>query len=58
MSSMMSVSNATLVDTNILIYTHDPRDRHKREQALFVIDNLIARNQAVLSVQCLTAFWT
>lgn len=54
---MMNVSNAILIDTNILIYAHDPRDRHKRGQALTVLNNLIARDQAVLGTQCLTEFF-
>ncbi len=57
MNSMTSVSNAIPVDTNILIYAHDPRDRYKRGQALFVLNSLIARDQAVLGSQCLTEFF-
>ena len=34
MNSMMNGSNAILVDTNVLIYAYDPRDRDKQEQAI------------------------
>lgn len=57
MNSMTNASNAILIDTNILIYIHDPRDRYKREQALYVVNCLIERNQAVLGTQCLTEFF-
>lgn len=49
--------SAFLVDTNILVYVHDPRDRAKQERALAVLDRLIPGQQAVLSVQCLTEFF-
>ena len=32
MNSMMNASNAILVDTNILIYAYDPRDRDKQDR--------------------------
>ena len=53
---MRNDSNALLVDTNILVYAHDPRDRAKQEQAFRVLDRLISDGRAVLSVQCLTEF--
>lgn len=56
MSSTTSGSSAILVDTNILVYTHDPRDRGKQEQALGLLRTLIAEDRAVISVQCLTEF--
>ena len=46
-----------LVDTNVLVYAHDPRDTRKQERALAVLDRLIPRSEAVLSVQCLTEFF-
>ena len=49
--------SAFLVDTNVLVYAHDPRDRRKQERALEVLDRLIPNGQAVLSVQCLTEFF-
>jgi predicted nucleic acid-binding protein len=49
--------SAFLVDTNVLVYAHDPRDRRKQERALEVFDRLIPDGHAVLSVQCLTEFF-
>ena len=46
-----------LVDSNILIYVHDPRDRPKQERAFEVLDRLIEGRSAVLSVQCLSEFF-
>ena len=48
---------SVLVDTNVLVYTHDPRDREKKRRALEVLDGLIPAELAVLSVQCLTEFY-
>lgn len=47
---------ASLVDTNVLVYAHDPRDRRKQTTANAVLDALFAADQAVVSVQCLTEF--
>lgn len=55
---MRNGSNAFLVDTNVLVYAHDPRDRKKQEQAFRVLDSLISSERAVLSVQCLTEFFS
>ena len=46
-----------LVDTNVLVYSFDPRDRTKQAQAREVIDLLLSNARAVLSVQCLTEFF-
>lgn len=48
---------AFLVDSNVLIYMHDPRDKTKQQQAFDVFNHLIERRSAVLSVQCLTEFF-
>ncbi len=45
-----------LVDSNVLVSVHDPRDHAKQKRALAVLDALIPRGLAVLSVQCLTEF--
>ncbi len=55
---MRTGSSAFLIDTNVLVYAHDPRDRKKQEQAFRVLDNLIGSGRAVLSVQCLTEFFS
>ena len=46
-----------LVDTNVLVYSFDPRDQAKQAQARKVIDLLLGNARAVLSVQCLTEFF-
>ncbi len=55
---MRNGSSAFLIDTNVLVYAHDPRDRKKQEQAFRVLDTLIGSGRAVLSVQCLTEFFS
>lgn len=54
---MTNGSNAFLVDSNILVYAHDPRDLRKQEQAVLILDRLVSGGQAVLSVQCLSEFF-
>ena len=54
---MTNASNAFLVDTNVLVYAHDPRDREKQALAVKVLEQLIPLDLAVLSVQCLTEFF-
>ena len=51
---MTNASADVLVDTNILVYVHDPRDAVKQERALTVLDQLIGRGHVVLSAQCLS----
>jgi predicted nucleic acid-binding protein len=40
------------------VYAHDPRDRKKQEQAFRLLDSLVSSGRAVLSVQCLTEFFS
>ena len=40
------------------MYAHDPRDRKKQDQAFRVLDSLVSSGRAVLSVQCLTEFFS
>jgi predicted nucleic acid-binding protein len=47
-----------LIDTNILIYAYDPRDRAKQRTATSIVEALIAARRAVLSVQCLSEFFS
>lgn len=54
---MTNASNAFLVDTNVLVYAHDPRDSDKQRQAITVLESLVAADMAVLSVQCLSEFF-
>ncbi len=54
---MKNGSGAFLVDTNILVCVHDPRDRFKQERAASVLNVLIRSRQAALSVQCLSEFF-
>lgn len=53
----MTASSALLLDTNVLVYAHGPRDRVKQERALLVLDRLIVSERAVLSAQCLSEFF-
>jgi len=46
-----------LVDTNVLVYSFDPRDRLKQELARQVFAHLARSGRVVLSVQCLTEFF-
>jgi predicted nucleic acid-binding protein len=54
---MRTVSRDILVDTNVLVYTHDVRDRAKQRRAVEVLRALVPTERAVLSVQCLTEFF-
>ena len=54
----MTAGNSTiLIDTNVLVYAHDPRDRRKQERALAVLDRLMNQGRVALSVQCLSEFF-
>jgi predicted nucleic acid-binding protein len=55
---MTSGWHAFLVDTNVLIYAIDPRDRPKQAQALKVLGALVAEQHAAISVQCLSEFFS
>jgi predicted nucleic acid-binding protein len=46
-----------LVDTNVLVYPYDSRDKGKQAQARSVLDIVVLSGRAVLSVQCLTEFF-
>jgi len=55
---MRNGSNATvLVDTNVLVYRHDPRDRVKQDRALEVFRELSRAERALTSAQCLIEFY-
>ena len=45
------------VDSNLLVYAHDPRDRAKQQQARTLLATLTQRPGVALSVQCLTEFF-
>jgi predicted nucleic acid-binding protein len=45
-----------LLDTNILVYTFDPRDIERQEKAIALLIELEARGVGRLSVQCLAEF--
>lgn len=42
-----------LIDTNILVYAHDPSDPEKQDAAIAVIDRTVELESGCLSVQCL-----
>ena len=54
---MTSDSTAFLIDSNVLVYGHDPRDRRKQDIAIALLEGLISRRRAALSVQCLSEFY-
>jgi len=45
-----------LLDTNILIYTFDPRDEARQEQAIAILIKLEEEEKGCLSTQCLSEF--
>ena len=47
---------SVLLDTNILIYTFDPRDEVRQEQAIAILLKFEENQQGCLSVQCLSEF--
>ena len=49
--------SALLVDTNVLVYAYDPRDRKKQEHAQAILGRLVPMDLVVISVQCLTEFF-
>jgi predicted nucleic acid-binding protein len=53
---MTNGSAAILADTNILIYSVDPRDAAKRNKAEWILTRLISDERLVVSTQCLEEF--
>jgi predicted nucleic acid-binding protein len=45
------------LDTNILLYTIDQRERKKRDQALRIVSGLACHGMAVISIQVLQEFY-
>jgi predicted nucleic acid-binding protein len=48
---------AILIDTNLLVYAHDPDNPVKQERAIETLDLLQATGQGRLSAQCLAEFF-
>ena len=48
---------ATLIDTNLLVYAHDPSEGEKAARAIEVLDQLQAAQEGRLSAQCLAEFF-
>jgi predicted nucleic acid-binding protein len=46
-----------LIDTNVLVYLFDGRDRLRQDQAALVLRHLEKTNQGQLSAQCLAEFF-
>ena len=46
-----------LVDTNVLVYAYDPRDRLKQDVASVLLRELVLSERAVVSAQCLSEFF-
>jgi predicted nucleic acid-binding protein len=47
---------SVLLDTNVLVYTFDPRLIQRQERAFAVLTHLEERGEGCLSVQCLSEF--
>ncbi len=45
-----------MMDTNILVYTYDPRDLERQEKAISLLLKLEEKGVGCLSVQCLSEF--
>jgi len=54
---MSNGSGRLLLDTNVLVYAHDPRDRRKQELALELLDRAIRTERATVSAQNLSEFF-
>ena len=52
-----SVAEKILVDTNLFVYAADPKAGDKNAQAFGIIQDLMARNQLVVSAQILNEFY-
>ncbi len=48
----------SLVDSNILVYAFDASEHGKQARAAEVLERLTSKNLAILSVQCLTEFFS
>lgn len=48
---------ATLIDTNVLVYAHDPAEPDKAARAIETLDHLQAVQEGRLSAQCLAEFF-
>jgi predicted nucleic acid-binding protein len=46
-----------LIDTNVMVYVFDTRDRLRQDQAALVLRHLKKTNQGLLSAQCLAEFY-
>ena len=54
----MADLDRVLVDTNVLVYAYDPRDRAKQQLAREVLRDLIRSERAAVSAQCLSEFFS
>jgi predicted nucleic acid-binding protein len=46
-----------LLDTNVLVYAHDPAELVRQQQASLVLNELRLRGNGVISAQCLAEFF-
>ena len=47
-----------LLDTDVLVYAHDPGDFDRMRDAIQILDELQVRGEGVLSAQCLAEFFS
>lgn len=51
------MTGGVLIDTNVLVYAYDPRDRSKQERALAVLRRLVVNGRGRISTQVLAEFY-
>ncbi len=55
----MSAAESLLLDTNVLVYAHDPNEAVKSPQAEAVLNQILAAGRPLLTTQVLSEFyWT
>jgi predicted nucleic acid-binding protein len=58
MTAGVGRSRPAFVDTNVLVYAHDLRDRSKHETARRLLEDLWGRRAGVVSTQVLSEFYS
>lgn len=52
-----TTSPGEIVDTNVLVYAHDPTDPAKQAQAIALIHHLLVRDRLTVTAQVLNEFY-
>lgn len=56
--SPRGIRSRSFIDTNVLVYTDDPRDAAKQSKAITIISDLLRQRTGVLSLQVLQEYFT